>query len=563
MPTPPLSAEAQTQVLRILNKTAQDNPGIPIVSGNGKPSVTSIARKRVAAESGRKEKSVADRFKRTRSARPGEYSDACLGQWSDPGGVSAVTTFKTGVRRYLLTAAQNDTPVHAQFWANLQAYAQHLGAEISVGGFSYQLGVFSDHTARNQVFAEAVRPYLAHQQTSLGPVTWCAEMNVIPTAVRPLSGLETYTRGKFGVFPHAKIQLVSVPSVEQGGAGILCTTGACTIPNYIEKKAGLKAAFHHQIGATIVEIAEDGAPFMRQISATADDGAFQDLDIKVAGGKVSAGHRIEAITWGDIHREKLDPLVARASWGLDLERDEIVDTRDTMLDVLRPRHQFFHDLLDFEARNHHRRGDHAFLFKMVQGGTDKVEEGVKACSRFLRQTSREWCQSVVIPSNHNDAYPRWLREADPRLDPVNARFWFESNLEIYRAIERDDDAFDVFRWALSRHDERGLEDVAFPPRNSSYLICQAYGGIENIFHGDQGPNGARGTPLNLSKIALRLNTGHTHSASILDGVYTAGLSGLFEQGYNEGASSWSQSHTLTYANAKRTIVTLQKGRWRA
>lgn len=562
----PLSLEAQNQVLSTLNQVARDNPDLPVLSNSARESITFLARKRVAEILGTPQRTADSRFRIVKKRRPGDYADACIGQWSGPAPETeapAVSTFKRGVRRYLLTAAQNDTPIHERFWQNLNAYARHIGAEISVGGFSYQLGVFTDHTARNQVFAEALRPYLVHQQTSLGPVIWCAEMNILPTAVRPLSGLDTYTRGKHGVFPHAKVQLVSVPSLEPGGAAILYTTGACTTPNYVEKKAGLKAIFHHQIGATLVEIDADGTPFMRQITAAVDDGSFQDLDCKVANGYVTSGHRVEAITWGDIHREKIDPVVARACWGLDTEKDVIEDTRGTMLDVLQPRHQFFHDLLDFESRNHHRRGDHAFLFKMIHKGTDRVEDAMESCARFLRLTARDWCASVVVPSNHNDAYPRWLREADPRQDPLNARFWFESNLEIYKAIERGDEAFDVFRWALTRFDPRELEDIVFLPRNGSYLICQAHGGIETVLHGDQGPNGARGTPLNLTKVGSRLNTGHTHTASILDGVYTAGLCGLFDQGYNEGPSSWSHTQIITYPNAKRTLVTIRNGRWRA
>jgi hypothetical protein len=95
------------------------------------------------------------------------------------------------------------------------------------------------------------------------------------------------------------------------------------------------------------------------------------------------------------------------------------------------------------------------------------------------------------------------------------------------------------------------------------VICQAAGGIECALHGDQGPNGARGTPLNLTRVATRMNTGHTHTASIYDGVYTAGLCGLMDQGYNEGASSWSHSQVVTYASGKRTIVTFRDGLWRA
>jgi hypothetical protein len=473
----------------------------------------------------------------------------------------SLVVMRQPAKRFILTAAQDDTPVHEGFWRNLLAYAQVIGAEIRVGGFTYQKGLFEDHATRTAAFAEAVRPYLFHDNNECGPLLFAAKMNTLPTAVRPLSGLDSYTRGAWGVFPHAKIQLVSVPSLPGRHPVMLMTTGACTVPNYVEKKAGLKAEFHHQIGATIVEVDDQDRLFCRQISAT-DDGAFQDLDAVVRAGRVTRGHRIEAITWGDIHREKIDPVVARAGWGFDVESEQIVSV-DNMLDILRPRHQFFHDLLDFQGRNSHRRGDHHFLFQMLYGGTDRVEDANQASARFLRRTARDWCTSVVVASNHHDQLPRWLREADPRQDPLNLRFWCQANDAIYAAIEAGDTEFDVFRWALARHDLAGLEDIVFVPRNGSYLICQAQGGIEGALHGDEGPNGARGSAASLNKVATRMNIAHAHSSCILDGTYQAGLCGLMDQGYNSGPSSWSHTQILTYPNGRRSLITFIDGKWRA
>lgn len=466
------------------------------------------------------------------------------------------------IRRWLVTAAQDDTPVSEPFWSNLQAYAEHLGAEVKVGGFTYQKGLFEDHASRTAVFAPQVQPFLVHDNEMLGPLLFAAKMNILPTAVRPLSGLETYSRGDWCIFPHAKRQLASVPSLAGQHPAMVMTSGTCTVPNYIEKKAGLKAEFHHAIGATIVEVDEDGRQFCREIGA-GRDGSFQDLDLLVRNGQVYPGQRVEQITWGDIHREKLDPVVAKACWGFDLDSETVTETLGTMFHTLRPRHQAFHDLLDFQARNHHRRGDHHFMFAMIRGGSDKVEDGLRACARFLRATAADWCKSMNVASNHNDALGRWLREADPRADPINLRIWCHLNDRLYSAIEQGDEDFDLFRYALSLYDEHGLADVAFVPRNGSYVVCQEFGGIETGMHGDQGPNGARGSATNLTKVATRMNIGHAHSAGITDGVYVAGLCGLMDQGYNQGPSGWSHTQIVTYPNAKRTLVTIIDGKWRA
>jgi hypothetical protein len=469
-------------------------------------------------------------------------------------------TGESGVRRWLLTAAQDETPVDEPFFRNLLAYGERIGAEVAVAGFTYQKGLFEDHASRTAVFASAVQPYMVHDNRMLGPLLFAAKMNILPTAVKPLSGLENYGRGAWTVFPHAKVQLQSVPS--RGQAAQVMTTGACTVANYIEKKAGLKAEFHHQIGATMVELDSAGRLFCRQIGAAAD-GSFQDLDAIVRSGEVSFGHRVEAIAWGDIHREKIDWTVARTCWGLS--QDGSVDPDGSMIAALRPRHQFFHDLLDFRARNHHRRGDHIHAKQMQVLGAESVDAELRDCARFLRATVRDDCRSVVVASNHNDALLRFLRETDPRQDPLNLKTWCELNLEWHRQIEVDPEtSFDLFRYAVGRHDPALLEEVVFVPRGGSYLICQDHGGIECGLHGDEGPNGTRGSPANLNRVSVRMTIGHGHSPAILDGVHMVGLCGLMEQGYNNPAlSSWAHCQGITYANSRRTLVTLQDGKYRA
>lgn len=472
-----------------------------------------------------------------------------------------LVTTQPRVERWLLTSAQDETAIHEPFWLNLNAYSKAIGAELLVAGFTYNKSLFEDHASRTAVFAQAVQPYLIHDDRMLGgKLLFAGRMNILPTAVRPLSGLEGHSRGHWAVYPHAKIQMVSVPTMPGNHPAMVMTSGCCTLPNYIEKKAGLKAEFHHQIGATLVEMDDQGRLFCRQILSD-NDGAFQDLDCVVRGGRVSRGHRVEQISWGDVHIPKLDPVVAMACWGYDVEARR-VNSADSIAHVLRPRHQAFHDLHDHAARNHHRRSDPQFAVGMASRGCDSVEAEVIEAAAFLRATAYDWTTSVVVASNHHDALNRWLREADPRTDPVNARYWCELNAEWFRRIEHGEKDFDIFAWALQQADRERLHDVVFVPRNSSYVVCQAHGGIETALHGDQGPNGARGSPVNMNRMAMRLNRGHDHTASIFDGVYTAGLTGMLDQGYNSGPSSWSHTQVVTYPNAKRSLLTVIDGKWR-
>jgi len=454
-------------------------------------------------------------------------------------------------RRFLLTAAQNDTAIHDQFWINLKSYSDQIGAKIEVAPFTYQLAMFTDHSTRANVFAEPVRDYLTFESTECGPVVFCAEMNTLPTATRPLSGLHSYTRGRWGVFPHAKLALETVPAMPGKFPPIIMTTGCCTIENYIPKKAGLKAAFHHVIGATLVEIDAQGRQFCRQINAM-EDGSFQDLDCVVHEGRVTPGKRVMAINWGDLHARKMDPKVEVAAWtGVD-----------SMIDVLRPSYQFYHDLFDgdsvsrfLDEQPHKRYELH------VQGKLDVADE-VKHAAEFIRKTQREFCKTVIVESNHDVWIERWLqRKTDTWQDLTNAEAYHRWNLAALAARRMGDKSFSVFRHVLREADSNDLEGIEFVPIGASFEICKERGGIECGAHGHLGPDGARGTTNNLSRIAVKINKGHDHKAGITDGVFSAGVCGP-NPDLQRGPNSWTPSHILTYPNAKRSIVTMQDG-WRA
>ena len=120
-----------------------------------------------------------------------------------------------------------------------------------------------------------------------------------------------------------------------------------------------------------------------------------------------------------------------------------------------------------------------------------------------------------------------------------------------------------FLWETLVREGYDSKDI-FLGIDDGWVICDdGSGGIECSMHGDLGPNGSRGTPLGLSKMGRRANTGHTHSAAIIDGLYVAGCMSRLSQDWNLGPSSWSHSHIVTYPNGKRTIVTMFNGKWRA
>ena len=454
----------------------------------------------------------------------------------------------TGHRTYIFTSAQNNTKLNERVWSNLLALVDHIDAELIVGTYAYNVNAYSEE--EGLWYDPRLMPYIeAGDDINIrltDTLQWCGRANVMPTAVNPLSGFETYCEGASGIFPHAKFALQSLPVMKGEPARMNYTTGTVTQRNYIARKAGLKAEHHHAYGALIVEVDSDGDWFVRQLNADSD-GTICDLDYMVRDGEIIEDVRVAAITWGDIHYSKMDTEIEGINWG-----------HNGIFETLEPQHQFIHDIIDFEARRHHDSKNPHKLFALHIKGQDSVELELEDAAEFLRTitTDSHDCKTVVVDSNHDNDLERWMREADFKLDPVNAIFYLKCTLAKYEAMVNDEP---IHMIEHVMQEMMSVKNVKFLRPDESYVVE----GIEQGMHGHLGPNGARGTPRNLSKITSKANTGHTHSAAIIDGCYVAGVSGKMEQGYNVGPSSWSNSHVLTYQNGKRCILTIRNGKWRA
>lgn len=473
------------------------------------------------------------------------------------------------IARYIFTCAQSNTKVHLPTWKNILALAEHYGASVHVSRFTYKKEAYGSKavkpgkgaTAADKAdlwFDKAIEPFASDEGALVAPgLVWCGEMNILPTAVRPLSGLESYTGRKSGIFPHAKIAMESIASHKSEPTKFNYTTGAVTLRNYIAKKAGLKAEFHHGYGGLLVEVDSTGSWWCRQLNADSE-GTLHDLDVRAKRGHVTTGHRVEALNWGDIHVSGEETPSLTACFG-----------KDGILDTLRPKFQFHHDVFDFRFSNHHDRKNPHKRFELHLSGKDSGVDELRNVARFVMHDSwRDFCKTVVVDSNHDNAMTRWLREADYREDPKNALLFLEAQYEVYLSIAAKDKKFHLVSWAVNAmapdYARKRGKTVKFLQQDESFVICpDANGGIECGMHGHQGPNGAKGSAAAFSRMGRKSNIGHSHSACIHDGTYVAGVTGSLDQGYNAGPSSWSHSHIVTYPNGKRAILTVWEGRWRA
>ena len=474
---------------------------------------------------------------------------------------------KGRVARYVLTSVQNNTHIHPAF-NNLLALVDWLDGrngdtcEMLVGTFSYQTTAYGPKAVKMGTFdrvrtyerlwyAPEVERFIVDRSVELAPgLVWCGEQNILPTTRHPLTAFEDYNGRKSNIVPHAKIAMESVASMADEATKLNFTTGTITQRNYIQKRAGILAEQKHSYGAALVEVDHDGNWFVRQLTVAEDDsimdvGPSGSGGIRVQAGIVTEQRVVAAVNWGDAHVAEMDAWVRRLCWG-----------SGGMLDTTRPRFQFMNDVFSMRSRGHHEERDFHRTYSKMVAGEGGVQDELSMTASFMTEAARDFCETIVVPANHDRHLDRWLNEADFRKDPRNAKTFVRLQYQVLDAMDRGERDFNVLEWAL--RDAGCPAKARFLTLDESFLVH----GVENGLHGDLGPNGSRGSTRALTKMGRPINKGHDHTAAIRDHVFSAGACSL-NFPYMKGPNSHSVSHIVTYENGTRAIVTMWGGRWRA
>ncbi len=455
----------------------------------------------------------------------------------------------TRSQTYIFTAAQNATPVHSNFWNNLLIAKKYFSAGFHVisGRYKNPTSQWTEANLEHEWWAEEVLPYLFNGRRNLNRrIMVLGDAKIQWSASSPLARFDSITKDRSGIVGHGNRALRSIATPQHKHPKIMFTTGSCTVDgNYTDSGNGIIGNFNHCLGALIVEI--DGDVFYpRQINAD-DEGNFIDLDVEFYNGKVRQAKPALSISMGDTHQRFILPEVVKATF----------DASDSMVKLLKPKHLIWHDLLDQHARNHHHQGNWLTAYGKWNEGMECVRTEIEEAIHFVNTKTPNDCQSVVVSSNHDRAIDRWLKEADFRADPVNAKFFLELSLEVLKTVKRYpggityDDPFVLYA------KKSAANNVQFLRQGQSFILS----GVEYGLHGDLGPNGARGTTKNLSTIGVKVTKGHNHTAEIINGCYSAGKSTGPLEYEGGGPSSHSNAHVVQYANGKRAILFIVKGRY--
>ena len=444
---------------------------------------------------------------------------------------------------YIVSAAQNNTHVNRTALSVMENMADHYGAQLLICPFTYNKNGFQQGQDTSGLWYDpAIKGYLTAQHIDLGGIHVLGFANVLPTAKNPLQGFANATpAGIDAIIPASKIALQCTAALKGSQGKRLFSTGCLTLSNYVLRRAGAVAASEHHIGALFVDTTGE-RPEVRQLELMPWSDYISDCGIEfyADGSKVEACPL--AIQLGDVHAEKMDECNLISCLNL--------------IEQYEPQNLVVHDVCDFSSRNHHNIKDSAFIFSQtiqqntVLGDLQRVGQVLTALADSLPNDA---AMLHVIESNHDLAIETWLKNSDFKDDPINAETYLALMAEMYRSIRESGSPRNMLEYALL--DMIGIDpaSIVFHETDSSVKLGDPYG-IEHGCHGDKGANGARGSVQGFRALGVPMNTGHTHTPSICGAVYTAGVAGSLEMGYNVGPSSWAIASIITWGNGQRQIV---------
>lgn len=436
-------------------------------------------------------------------------------------------------KRFIITWAQNDTQVHENFISNIEEYGKYVDAEIHIiaGRYKNPTSVFTDTTS--ETWSPRIEKYLDAGRHEIHKHMWImSDVKIQPTAVNPMTGLEGMSGINSCVFGSPKIQMETIPVLEGRLPKLMLTTGACTVKNYTDSKAGKKGEFHHVLGFVIVEIKDSSTFFVRQVTAN-DDGNFTDLYNRVENGKILKNKKISAAILGDMHYGQHDERILGKT--LEIFKD------------LKPENIVLHDVFDGLSINHHESKDPFIQYQRELDGTNSLRKEIDTMLEGLKEFEKY--NVTVVRSNHDDFLDRWLKSTDWRKAGT-----FKNSLEYmeYSALLLKGEAPNGIIPHLINKRYPNFKTLG---RSDSFIV----NGWELGQHGDIGSNGSRGSLLQFRKLNTKIVVGHYHSPGRKDGALAVGTSTKLRVNYNLGPSGWLQSHVFIYEDGKAQHINFIKG----
>lgn len=359
------------------------------------------------------------------------------------------------------------------------------------------------------------------------------DTGILASQINPLTGFQTKLHRDYSyILPSPKIRYISLPNTGTHPR-FLATTGALTHGNYkMHTAQGRKAALEHEYGFAYVKI-KNGRVFYYHPVMALKNGNFNYMREHYKTGKMVI-QQPEALVLGDWH-----------------VGDTCMKTRQrtiVMIEQLKPKRVFFHDLFNGKSINHHERKSNFSRARSWRDQTHVLEEEVKNCLAELNFFADKFpdVQFFVVESNHDIFLYRYLDDDSFMKDGQNMEF----ASVLFGKILNDETQPPL---------QTAMELVGNISKNVTFLKEDdelRVSGVCLSQHGHRGVNGARGSGQSYSNYNLRLITGHSHTPAIYPNGMVVGTSTHLKLPYTKGPSSWLNAHGLLYASGKYTLLTI-------
>jgi len=446
-------------------------------------------------------------------------------------------------KTYVVTAAQcrdedADSIVNEEFYASLERLCKERDGELVIIPMA-------GRTIHDDVFDDEVRRYLLRRDKNLNEKIKASNNSIRPQQIDPVTGLGRFTQSDVTtIFASSKQRLKVVANSNESLPKVLMTTGALTHPNYKDDRIGKIALKDHVYGAVIVEIEGPRTYHQRQITAN-KNGEFVDLGTKYTpNGTEPCG--LEALVLGDWHVRDTNPAVREATF--------------EMIRYLKPKEIIVHDWHNGHSTNPHE--EEKFITRAMyyaQGRASLEQELLDDSAELfaIRKVAGDETKIVIVRSNHDEFIDRYLQKGRYLKEPHNWRIGHELALACYDPTNPKLRIKNPLQEGLARYG--GIPaNVIFLERNQDYKVL----GWQLGAHGDRGSNGARASVKGFEDSYGKSISGHSHTPEILRNTYRVGTSTHLSLSYNDGASSWMNTHGLLWGNGKVQLVNIIDGKWR-
>lgn len=445
---------------------------------------------------------------------------------------------------FIIGWAQSETKVHTKLFDGIEALAKDRNAGIHIIAGRYKnptsvetnKRITSNEKNKRQYWDERVIPYLdANRQQLHKYLQVLSDIKIQPTASTPLSGFNGITGLESCIIGHPRQHLKSLPVLEGYPHKLLLSTGACTVPNYTDTKAGKKGEFHHMLGFIIVELDRDDF-HIRQVSAD-KDGNFYDLDTRVKDGVVYKNKEgADCVILGDVHVRHNDKQTTKVAFDF--------------IKKMKPESVVIHDVAEMESILHWDLKDPFKLLEKEESGADNLEQEIDEIMKWLNKYKKY--NLVLSRSNHDDMLDRWLMHTDWRK-AKNKKMYLKLSNIIAEGGEKVR-MKGILPTLIDREFDGQIKTLSL---DDSYRVHD----WELSMHGHLGANGSRGGHTQFKNLNTKNIVGHGHHPHREDGHIMVGTLSHLRVGFNRGPSNWMNGFGVIYPDGQAQLVHVINGKY--